>query len=73
MQVAPEILFVQLTCKIMSKQSLAAYDKAGELVAGSPDEAIDVAEYWVFERGLGKNLIDAQGIKWRLAARLGVD
>ena len=73
-QVAEEVLFAQLTCKISSKQSLAAYDSKGKIVAGDPKEVLDVTEHWVFERGLGKKLpTNGQGIKWRVAARLGAD
>ncbi|QDZ24919.1 hypothetical protein HOP50_15g74620 [Chloropicon primus] len=69
-QVAPEVQFAQLTCKISSKQSLAAYDASGNIVAGSVNDMTDVSEYWVFERGLGKKLVTGSGIRWRLAARL---
>lgn len=69
-QVAPEVQFAQLTCKLTSRQTLAAYGASGELVAGSPEEAVEVSEHWVFERGLGKKLVAGAGIRWRLAARL---
>ena len=69
-QVAPEVQFAQLTCKLTSRQTLVAYDDKGGVMAGSADEAAEVTEYWVFERGLGKKMAPGAGIRWRLAARL---
>lgn len=48
----PESAFdwLQYTYCISSKQRFAAYDRENRLVAGNPDEVMDVTEYVVFER-----------------------
>ena len=61
------IAFAQLTCKIRSVQTFAAYDRAGKLVAGDARDAVDVTDHWVFER-----LLNDAGGKWLLAARLAI-
>ncbi|KAI8476367.1 MAG: hypothetical protein J3K34DRAFT_509794 [Monoraphidium minutum] len=49
------------------------------VVAGDPDEVIDVVDYWVVERKLfdfnraTKQKLDPPGARWRLAARLQLD
>lgn len=47
--------WVQLTVRIPSEQSFAAYNSKRSLVAGSPDKAIQVEDTWVFERALKKD------------------
>lgn len=47
--------WVQLTVKIPSEQSFAAYSAKKSLVAGNPDKAIKVEDTWVFERALKKD------------------
>lgn len=47
--------WVQLTLRIPSEQSFAAYDSSKTLVAGDPDKAIKVYDTWVFERALKKD------------------
>lgn len=47
--------WVQLTVKIPSEQSFAAYDARRNLIAGSPDQAVKVIDTWVFERALRKD------------------
>ena len=47
--------WVQLTVKIPSEQSFAAYSAKKNLVAGNPDKAIKVEDTWVFERALKKD------------------
>ena len=57
--------FVQLTTRFRSAQRFAAYDASGRLVAGDPEEVIDVEDFWVFEHGL-----KIPNSRWRLAGRL---
>lgn len=59
--------FVQLTVKIPSTQTFAAYDDKGKLVAGNPDEQISVVDHWVFEVPLASDTL-----KWRVAGRLSI-
>eukprot|EP00803_Ostreobium_quekettii_P001045 evm.model.scf_822.1 EVM.evm.TU.scf_822.1 scf_822:682-1044(+) len=59
--------FVQITVVVTSKQRFAAYDRKGALVAGNPEQAIDVRDAWVLERSLRKDGLEAQ---WHLAGRL---
>ena len=47
--------WVQMTVKIPSQQSFAAYNAKRELVAGSPDTPLKVVDTWVFERALRKD------------------
>ena len=47
--------WVQLTVRIPSEQSFAAYDSNKKLVAGDPEKAIKVHDTWVFERALKKD------------------
>jgi large subunit ribosomal protein L45 len=61
------VSFVQFTVVFKSKQQWHARDKKGRLVAGDPDETIDVEDAWVFEHGL-----KVPNPRWRLAARLSV-
>jgi large subunit ribosomal protein L45 len=65
-----------MTYCIRSKQRFAAYKVEGkreELVAGDPDEVIDVEDYWVFERKTRKAVDDVktpvEGARWRLVKR----
>ena len=57
--------FVQLTTRFRSKQRFAAYDARGRLVAGDPEQILDVEDFWVFEHGL-----KIMNSRWRLAGRL---
>ena len=57
--------FAQLTTRFRGKQRFAAYDARGRLVAGDPDEILDVEDFWVFEHGL-----KIPNARWRLAGRL---
>lgn len=59
--------FAQLTCRIQSQQTFAAYGKGGKLVAGQPGEEIDVVDHWVFER-----MLKRPNRKWTVAGRLQV-
>jgi hypothetical protein len=74
--------FVQLTLRIPSRQRFAAYTRRGgeryELVAGDPEEVLDVMDTWVIERKLwdargSKQRLNPQGARWRLAARLQLE
>ena len=56
---------VQLTTRFRSAQRFAAYDASGRLVAGDPNELIDVEDFWVFEHGL-----KIPNSRLRLAGRL---
>lgn len=47
--------WVQLTVKIPSEQTFAAYNSKRVHVAGSPDKPIKVVDTWVFERALKKD------------------
>lgn len=47
--------WVQLTVRIPSEQTFAAYDSSRQLVAGDPAKAIKVYDTWVFERALKKD------------------
>ena len=47
--------WVQLTVRIPSEQTFAAYDSSRQLVAGDPEKAIKVYDTWVFERALKKD------------------
>eukprot|EP00879_Flechtneria_rotunda_P031989 GHRR01035130.1.p1 GENE.GHRR01035130.1~~GHRR01035130.1.p1 ORF type:complete len:284 (+),score=69.38 GHRR01035130.1:123-854(+) len=70
--------WIQLTFRIRSKQRFAAYKlikegrvvKDQELVAGDPDQLIDVEDYWVFERKtkvpIDKQQIPLENSRWRL-------
>ncbi|KAL0029034.1 hypothetical protein WJX77_000889 [Trebouxia sp. C0004] len=60
--------WVQLTVKIPSEQSFAAYSAKKSLVAGNPDKAIKVEDTWVFERALKKD----PTTRWRCAGRLSI-
>lgn len=60
--------WVQLTVKIPSEQSFAAYSAKKSLVAGNPDKAIKVEDTWVFERALKKD----PTTRWRCAGRLSL-
>jgi large subunit ribosomal protein L45 len=59
------VSFVQFTVIIKSKQTWVAYDKKGNVVAGDPNEILNVEDFWVFEHGL-----KVPNPRWRLAARL---
>ena len=61
------VAFVQFTVRFNSRQTYAAYDKRGRVVAGDPDQVLSVEDVWVFERGL-----KVPNARWRLAARLSV-
>jgi hypothetical protein len=69
-------VFIQITLEIQSKQSFAAYNSKGQLVAGSPDEALNVVDQWVFERkavskkSAGGFKHNPMGAAWRLVGRL---
>jgi large subunit ribosomal protein L45 len=69
-------VFIQLTLDIQSKQSFAAYNSKGQLVAGDPDEALNVVDQWVFERkavskrSAGGFLHNPMGAAWRVVGRL---
>jgi large subunit ribosomal protein L45 len=60
--------YAQLTVRIPSQQRFAAYDRAGRLLAGSPDAVMEVEDYWVFEHALRKSPAN----RWRLAGRLSI-
>lgn len=60
--------FAQLTVRIPSQQRFAAYDRQGRLVAGDPERAIEVEDFWVFEHSLKKSPAN----RWRLAGRLAI-
>ncbi|PRW59403.1 39S ribosomal mitochondrial [Chlorella sorokiniana] len=60
--------FAQITMRIPSQQRFAAYDRQGKLVAGNPEQAIDVEDFWVFEHALKKSPAN----RWRLAGRLSI-
>lgn len=47
--------WVQLTVRIPSEQSFAAYDSQKNLVAGDPVKPVKVYDTWVFERALKKD------------------
>lgn len=59
--------FAQMTVRFKSKQTYAAYDARGRLVAGDPEEVLNVEDIWVFEHGL-----KLPNSRWRLAARLSL-
>ena len=40
--------FIQLTVHFKSRQTYAAYDRKGRVVAGDPKEELAVDDYWVF-------------------------
>ena len=61
------VSFVQFTVVFKSRQSWHARNKKGRVVAGDPDEVLDVEDAWVFEHGL-----KAPNPRWRLAARLSL-
>eukprot|EP00883_Tetradesmus_obliquus_P001208 jgi/Sobl393_1/11288/SZX60685.1 len=70
--------WLQLTYCIRSKQRFAAYKtqqhgKKLELVAGNPDEVIDVEDYWMVERKtrapVEKQRVPVEGSRWRLVKR----
>lgn len=65
-----ETAFVQLTVRIPSKQTFAAFNKKGEIVSGGlqDDQVFEVVDHWVFEIPLSKK---AQQ-KYRLAGRLNI-
>ncbi len=58
--------FAQLTVRLNSRQSFAAYDAKGRLLAGSPADTFPVTDLWVFEISLRRGIAN----RWRLAARL---
>lgn len=60
-----ENAYGQLTIQFTSKQSFAAYNSKGKLVAGDPDKILNVVDYWVLERA-----VKQPGARWRLAARI---
>ena len=61
--------FAQLTIEFQSTQRFEAFDARNKRVVGDASKPVKVAEFWVFERGLGSAL-PSQMHKWRLAARL---
>jgi len=58
--------FAQLTVRLRSRQTFAAYDARGKLLAGDPTAGFSVTDLWVFEMSLRKGIAN----RWRLAARL---
>ncbi len=62
--------WVQLTVKIPSEQSFAAYSAKKSLVAGNPDKAIKVEDTWVFERALKKDPTTRSGPVERAIVRI---
>ncbi|KAF6266672.1 hypothetical protein COO60DRAFT_1623453 [Scenedesmus sp. NREL 46B-D3] len=69
--------WLRLTYCIRSKQRFAAYrvqkGQRDELVAGNPDEVIDVEDYWMFEHKtrtpVNNEKIPVEGARWRLVKR----
>ena len=59
--------FAQLTVRIKTKHTFAAYDRKGRLVKGDPEASVGVEDTWVVERAL----VNPDG-RWVLAARLTI-
>lgn len=60
--------FAQLTVRIPSGQTFAAYDTKGRQVAGDPEKEIRVNDHWVFEIPLRQQ----RSNRWRVAGRLTI-
>jgi len=63
--VQTEMLFAQITVRIHSQQTLAIYDRFGNLMYGNENVAVDNLEYIVFE----KNVSSTNGV-WRIHDRI---
>eukprot|EP00882_Tetradesmus_deserticola_P018896 GHRQ01020305.1.p2 GENE.GHRQ01020305.1~~GHRQ01020305.1.p2 ORF type:complete len:182 (+),score=82.15 GHRQ01020305.1:2-547(+) len=69
--------WLRMTYCIRSKQRFAAYrvqkGQKDELVAGNPDEVIDVEDYWMFEHKtrapVNNQKVPVEGARWRLVKR----
>ena len=57
--------YAQITVRFHSKQIMAAFDRHGRLILGSPTDVKDVLEYIVFE----KYLANEYGL-WRIHERI---
>lgn len=60
--------FAQLTVRFKSAQAFAAFDRRGRLVAGAPEQGVQVDDCWVFERALKAQVAS----RWRVAGRLSL-